>query len=165
MSALLSLTVKLTPADADRRLARKRDLISAMMRDQLRSDMRALAHLTRDRAEQFTPKDSGATAQGWTVQELRDGFKVLNRIAATKAGKAKLHALEFGSEPHLIIARRARVLRFRGSDGDVVFRRSVRHPGNVAYGMLRLARALGYQDLAQIRAELGQAAVQEWGKP
>lgn len=165
MSVTLGLTVTLTPADADRRLARKRDLISAMVRDRLRAEMRALAHVSRDRLEMFTPKDSGATAHGWMVQELRDGFRVLNRLAATRAGRAKLKALEYGSEAHLIVARRARVLRFRGADGDAVFRRSVRHPGNAAYGMLRITRALGYQDLAVVRAELGQAVTQEWGKP
>jgi hypothetical protein len=36
---------------------------------------------------------------------------------------------EFDTRPHLIVPRRAKVLRFVASDGAVVFTRRVRHPG------------------------------------
>ncbi len=44
--------------------------------------------------------------------------------------------IENGSRPHTIRARNAKALAFRGSDGNLVFRRSVRHPGNRPYKFL-----------------------------
>jgi len=40
-----------------------------------------------------------------------------------------IRPIELGSKPHEIAARRAKALRFIGSDGTYVFRKKVRHPG------------------------------------
>ena len=37
--------------------------------------------------------------------------------------------LDEGVRPHVIVARRAKVLRFMGRDGKIVYRRKVFHPG------------------------------------
>ena len=65
------------------------------------------------------------------------------RGSVAKLGKGRIVKLtnnvkyapffEFGTVPHPIVARRAAFLRFRGRDGDIVFRKRVFHPGNKAF--------------------------------
>jgi hypothetical protein len=50
--------------------------------------------------------------------------------------------LECGTNAHTITARRAKALRFV-SNGEVVFRRSVRHPGTRPRPFMREAREIG----------------------
>lgn len=48
-------------------------------------------------------------------------------VGSDAAPKALIH--HEGSRPHIITPRRATVLRFMGSSGQVVFTKRVRHPG------------------------------------
>jgi hypothetical protein len=53
------------------------------------------------------------------------------------------HAIDLGAKPHVIKARRGKSLRFMVG-GKVVFRRSVKHPGNRPYRFLyRATNAAG----------------------
>lgn len=44
--------------------------------------------------------------------------------------------VEQGTVPHIIVPRRARVLVFRGSSGQMIYARRVNHPGTRAYRVL-----------------------------
>ena len=102
-----------------------------------------------------------------TENWLRPGFKPQTgalqaatkvRVVRTRSGKvvrvtnAKKYArpIEEGANPHWIFPYRARMLRFRGRDGNVVFRKFVRHPGNKAFWFLRKASDVGYDRLGRI---------------
>jgi hypothetical protein len=48
-------------------------------------------------------------------------------------------AIDGGSKPHVIVPRKAKLLRFIGRDGRTVFARRVNHPGNKPYRFLYFA--------------------------
>lgn len=53
-------------------------------------------------------------------------------------------AIDGGAKPHIISPKRGKFLRFVGRNGQAVFRRSVKHPGNRPYKFLyRATRASG----------------------
>lgn len=160
-----SFTIELRPGGAQARIAQKRDAVATVLRDDLAEGLAIIAARTADRAASFTPEREGTARAGWRVERGGDRYtyRVTNRLAGTRRGLAKLLALEFGSPPHVIVARRARVLRLRDEGGDVIFRRRVRHPGNRAYAMMRLARAMAAADLDDLRKRLGRDAVRAWG--
>ncbi len=75
------------------------------------------------RAEQV----EGSFAEGFTISMLAGGMRV--QYAAH---------VEWGTRPHIIRARNARMLRFTMGGRDV-FRRSVRHPGTRPYRFMQNA--------------------------
>lgn len=92
-------------------------------------------------AEGLAPVGDGASGQHlWqsidrtAAQPGRGGLVV--RVRALRPYAA---AVVHGAKPHIIRARNARALRFKGR-GGVVFAKSVSHPGNAANNFL--ARAL-----------------------
>ena len=48
-------------------------------------------------------------------------------------------AIDGGAKPHVIVPRKAKLLRFVGRDGRTVFTRRVNHPGNKPYRFLYYA--------------------------
>lgn len=88
---------------------------------------------------------SGARSQG---QELRGNLRIIERITTTQVvaliGTRKVYAatVHQGSKPHMIVAKRGRMLKFRWDRGNALVRvrrqgsrqffyfRRVRHPGN-----------------------------------
>lgn len=71
--------------------------------------------------------------------------KVNGRILRIRNTAPYAAAIDTGARPHLITARRAQFLRFRGRDGNLVFRRSVHHPGNRPYKFLWNAAWAAYR--------------------
>lgn len=64
------------------------------------------------------------------------GTQITSRVGVIR-GVPYARPLEEGSRPHVIRARAGGVLAFKGSDGGMVFRASVKHPGNRAFRFLR----------------------------
>jgi len=84
----------------------------------------------------FKPR-SGAlqrATQGKVIR-TRSGGIVRLRNPLRHAGP-----IDKGSPPHVILPRRAKVLRFTNAAGAVVFTRRVNHPGNRAFHFLSRAR-------------------------
>lgn len=83
----------------------------------------------------FKPR-TGKTQDATGYQVVRtSGGRVLKFF--NKARHAA--ALESGTRPHIIRSRSGGYLRFRGRDGNWVFRRSVRHPGTKPYRFMSSA--------------------------
>lgn len=80
--------------------------------------------------------------------QRKAGFKILKsrgRILRIRDTAPYAAAIDGGARPHVIRARRAKFLRFRGKDGALVFRRSVNHPGNKPYKFLWNAAWAAYR--------------------
>jgi len=79
---------------------------------------------------------TGAYARGFTVKVDRApntfAFKVGNKMNYSAA-------LEYGTKPHIIKARRVSNLQFRARDGRWVKVKVVSHPGTKAYKILQRA--------------------------
>ena len=136
--------------------------VTADIRDakrELEATMRALlavptavlevAHEARDRLEDLTPADTGATGQLWYVRPTgKDGVEInhpFNEVGATHPDTGDLmndgnynhlEGLEYGTKPHTIAAKNGGYLRWE-SNGGVVFARSVKHPGTRPHAMVR----------------------------
>ncbi len=97
-----------------------------------------------------------AAATGVAEVHRNPGFKrrtgatqaaTRGKVVRTRSGgivrlrnpKPHAHALDKGARPHVIRARRGKALRFV-KNGQLVFRRSVQHPGNKPYRFLSRAR-------------------------
>lgn len=66
------------------------------------------------------------------------------RILKVRNSAKYAAAIDSGSRPHVIAARRSKVLRFVGRDGHLVFARRVNHPGTKPYKFLyRASNAAG----------------------
>lgn len=164
--ATTEFTITMRPRDVGRLVARKRDAAAAAIRGGLESGVDEVAGRALQRVVEFTPMDTGEAREGWAVQRSREraSFRLYNRLSRTRAGAAKIRAIEFGGPPHEITARRMRVLRFRGDDAKAVFRRRVMHPGTRAYAPLRLARGLAQVELAELARRIGRVVKEVWGR-
>lgn len=89
-------------------------------------------HEYRDRTGRLTQSIHAENVQG----NLAEGFRV-DMISGGLRVQYAAH-IEFGTRPHIIQARRARMLRFI-QNGKTVFRYRVRHPGNRPYRFMRNA--------------------------
>lgn len=83
----------------------------------------------------FKPR-TGGLQRATTGQVLRTSRGSIVRLQNRKPYAS---AIDKGARPHVIQARTAKTLRFTSSDGALVFRRRVNHPGNRAYHFLRTA--------------------------
>ncbi|HEX5076800.1 MAG TPA: hypothetical protein VFW03_26570 [Gemmatimonadaceae bacterium] len=84
----------------------------------------------------FTPRSgSQGLAHATTGQVIRTRNRGIVRLSNAKP-YAK--AIDGGARAHVIMAKRAKTLRFIGRSG-VVFRKRVNHPGNKAYHFLSRA--------------------------
>ncbi len=80
----------------------------------------------------FTPR-TGELQRKTDFKVINRGGKRLIVSLRNKAGHAA--AIDRGAKPHKITARRRKTLAFR-SGGQMVFRRSVNHPGNRPFKFL-----------------------------
>jgi hypothetical protein len=120
--------------------------VSGRARDRQRAATRALLKRMKERAEELSPvgKPGRAGLPGRPGRLERQGrperqrFKASWRITFEPTERGGAGALVnvaphapyviYPTRPHVIRARRARVLAFEGRDGRMVFRREVFHP-------------------------------------
>jgi hypothetical protein len=124
--------------------------VSGRARDRQRAATRALLRRMKERAEELSPVGKPGRAglpgrpgrserQGRQGRPGRQRFKASWRITFEPTERGGAGALVnvaphapyviYPTRPHVIRARRARVLAFEGRDGRMVFRREVFHPG------------------------------------
>lgn len=97
------------------------------LRPALSGAFRELLNEIQSRATKLAPIRTGhlrRTIGPPRITELPLG--IMGTLTATASYAA---AVEFGTRPHAIRPRRAKALRFLGRGGQVVFARSVQHPG------------------------------------
>lgn len=95
--------------------------------------LEAVCQEIADYARQIAPRRSGQYAASITVeQEAPLRF-------AIRAGAPHAAIIEYGSMPHFIFPRTAKVLRFE-VDGDVVFAKWVHHPGTPPFMIIHTAK-------------------------
>lgn len=87
----------------------------------------------------FTPR-TGKTQKATKHRVIRAGRGRVMLFTNTARHSA---SLEFGARPHIIRVRNRNHLRFRGRDGNFVFREAVRHPGNKPYRFMSSAYNAG----------------------
>jgi len=61
------------------------------------------------------------------------------RIHTLSNDKPYGDAIDSGARPHVIVPRKAKLLRFIGRDGRTVFAKRVNHPGNRPYKFMFFA--------------------------
>lgn len=83
----------------------------------------------------FTPR-TGALQKATRARVIRTAGGKLVRVSNLKSYAS---GIEQGTRPHRITARNAKALRWLTTNGSVVFRRSVSHPGTKPYWFLRTA--------------------------
>lgn len=115
---------------AHRQFLAKHDAILAQSLEESRQ--RGLVEVARSPG--FKPR-TGALQKATTGRVVRTRSGAIVRLQNRKAYAA---AIDKGSKPHVIQARRRKALRFMGA-GGVVFRRRVNHPGNKPYHFLSRA--------------------------
>lgn len=96
------------------------------------SDMDKIAVQVQTRMRELAPVDTG---------NLRDSISIVkigDRVQIGPVGVDYAAAQEYGSKPHVIIARPGKVLVFTMNDKKY-FRKSVRHPGNKPHPYIRPA--------------------------
>lgn len=106
---------------------------------------------THAKATRLFKDQSGATRQ--SIRHTR--FQLAGTVTASGAS----HWLEYGTKPHTIAARRAKMLRFV-QNGAVRFAYSVHHPGTAERPFMQQARDEGERDLAYALDYLVGAAIQ-----
>ena len=95
--------------------------------------LEAVCQEVADYARQIAPRRTGQYAASITVEQegpLR---------FAIRAGAPYAAIIEYGSMPHFIFPRTAKVLRFE-VDGDVVFTKWVHHPGTPPLMIIHTAK-------------------------
>jgi len=108
-------------------------------------------------AKQKAPVDTGNLRA--SIQTVPDGLA--QRLVGTNVEYAP--DVEFGTQPHVITPTDAEVLRFEGSDGDIVYAQSVDHLGTPAQPFLRPAIREHESDLVEnIRAAIDDLSNSEF---
>lgn len=87
----------------------------------------------------FTPR-TGKTQKATKHRVVRTSRGRVMRFTNTAKHAG---ALESGARPHVIRVRSRNHLRFRGRNGQFVFRESVRHPGNRPFRFMSSAHTAG----------------------
>jgi hypothetical protein len=140
----------------------------ARMPERLRAELRpAIVDLTRQLARRVRGNLSGLMLRivtGRLISSIRtelieDPTSIGGRVYTSGVPYARILHEGGRTRPHVIVARRARALRFQWN-GGIVFRRSVNHPGSVFPSRPYITRPLD-QMRDEIRNRLvsaGQAA-------
>lgn len=101
----------------------------AIAADLLRRGLRV-----ESKAKRLCPVDTGRLRSSITTELVMSGGGIPVVRVGTNVDYAQ--AVHDGTRPHVILPRRASVLRFP-SRGSIVFARRVNHPGTRAYPFLR----------------------------
>lgn len=112
-----------------------------------REMVRAFGLAVRDEARREAPVKTGTLRKSIVLDK--------GRVLAKAPHGLYVHE---GTKPHVIRARRAPVLAFRGRDGQMVFRRSVNHPGNKPNPFLRR----GMQRVHSRASSITQPILDRW---
>jgi hypothetical protein len=104
----------------------------------------------------FTPR-TGRLQKSVEAKWVRTARGNLVRVTSNGRTAPYNLAIEHGTKPHVITARRGRALRFVWH-GTVMFRRQVSHPGTKPYYFLRAATFAGGHAL-ETRLRLGMATL------
>lgn len=100
------------------------------------SDLLRRGQRVESEAKRLCPVDTGRLRSSITTELLRTGGGRLTVRIGTNVKYAR--AIHDGTRPHTIRPRRAGgVLRFPGRGGQIVYARSVQHPGTRARPFLR----------------------------
>lgn len=91
-------------------------------------------------ADERLQTGTGAYKAGFVTTTIR-GAGTFRIVVANIDRKATW--IENGTPPHLILPRRATILRFTSRSGGVVFARQVNHPGTKPYRILATALRRG----------------------
>lgn len=94
----------------------------------LRVAKQALADLKR-----ATPKDTGKTRAGWSLNVVQEGD--ILRYELNNTNRELIDMLNYGTRAHIIEASKAKVLHFKMGKKDV-FATFVHHPGTVGLGFI-----------------------------
>lgn len=88
-----------------------------------------------EHAKQHVERHSSFKRRSGSPHSLKDAteYKVVRlksgRVVKVKSKKKTAAFLEHGTRPHIIRARRKKMLRFVAKGGGIVFARAVHHPG------------------------------------
>lgn len=75
---------------------------------------------------------SGDLRRSINIDVIEEGQKVIGKVFSSGDVKyAGIHEYGGTTRPHMIYPRKAEVLAFMGKSGDMVFAKSVSHPGSV----------------------------------
>lgn len=92
----------------------------------VRAELKARAERVAQVAKSRAPVESGRYRDSIHVEQDSDGFRVV-------ADDPKAELIEYGTRPHVIRARDAKVLAWPGAQHPV---REIHHPGTPAYHVL-----------------------------
>jgi len=116
------------------------------------------AEVVAERMRSEAPKRSGALAESVASEVGVGWFRVYPTAPYAPF-------IELGTKPHIIAAERAKALRF-WVDGEVVYAKTVHHPGTKPNPLRREDRRLGEQGAAQPRQRnlwpMGQGVYALW---
>jgi hypothetical protein len=126
-------------------IVRAHDLFLARNSDMVRdASERAAKHVVEHvaRYPEFKPR-SGKLQKATKARVIR------GRIVRITNNKPYAQAIDGGARPHVIRPKRAKLLRFVGRGGKIVFARKVNHPGNRPYKFAYKATNSAYRLLGQ----------------
>lgn len=128
------------------------------------SEIDRIANKTNKRIRSLTPGKK--LPKGWKVVRRGNAFMRERRITntdpraykpvATKRGVITnlIEMMEFGTQPHLIVPVKAKVLRFVSREGDLVFTKRVEHPGTEPYSMIGISFVEAAEDIGKLQLRL-----------
>lgn len=147
----------LSPSAFAARLTAIRDRLTGLAQtaaDDVLQGMQGIAETAVQHLVERTPRSAGEgphIADGWTSRKVEAGpgvvmIEVVNtdpravenlRLAdGSVTDYTLLEILEYGSERHDIVPVNAEFLAFRGSNGQMFYRKYVDHPGTDPYAMV-----------------------------
>jgi hypothetical protein len=115
---------------------------SAELRTAVHTSLERVCQEIADYARSIAPKRTGHYADSIFYRAEGECRFIIG------AGAEYAAVIEFGSMPHFIIPRTARVLRFE-VDGETVFAKWVHHPGTAPQMIIHRAKIDNYEKIVQ----------------
>jgi hypothetical protein len=120
-------------------------------------DLRDYGRVLRAKIAEEAPKKTGVLASTVRINTRQAGTKNVH-LEVTMGNKSRpevvVKSVLFGSKRHVIVPRKAKVLRFVSSGGGVVFAKRVNHPGTRPNNFLERALAATKPDRVGKRVTL-----------
>ena len=145
--------------DVDVSSLREKTKITRGIFDKINRDIAALAEYFHKEIRRSTPRNTGKTAESWVVHYYVSDGCITWEISPD--GREDIVTfLEFGTKPHMILPKEeGGVLRFE-VDGEVIYAKSVAHPGTKPLGFVRMVQG----DIDESCRRLGDGLVAEVSK-
>jgi len=131
---------------------RKRvDRLPKLVLDLTRIELLRIGNIAARRAAELTPRDTGATAEGWVARQrdlkqssvvrvVNTNPKANEEIVLQGGGSTTLlEILEFGSSPHEIRPKDKKVLKFQVGGQTIYTKGPIFHPGTAPHNMVTIA--------------------------